>query len=77
MTRRFLNDECGVIAALDLDFLDRTDCILKYGKKSDADILTGQNIERDPVNVKPLSNKCFKCSVYLVTGKIGANIKQS
>ena len=30
-SQSFLNDECGVITIFDLDFLDRTDCILKLG----------------------------------------------
>ena len=30
-SQSFLNDESGVIMAFDLDFLDRTDCILKLG----------------------------------------------
>lgn len=68
-SQRFLKDECGAMTALDLDFLDSNDSILKQGKKSDVHVLTGQNILRDPLNVKPLGNKCFKASIYPVAGK--------
>ena len=30
-SQSFVNDECGVITAFDLDFLGRTDCILQLG----------------------------------------------
>ena len=52
-TQRFLNDECGLITALEIDCLEQklgtTDCILKQAKKSDVNIFPVQNIICGPL----------------------------
>ena len=54
-TQRFLNDEGGLITALEIDCLEQklgtTDCILKHAKKSDANIFPVQNIICGPLSL--------------------------
>ena len=58
-TRRFPNDEGGLITALEIDSLEQklgtTNCILKLAKKLDVDIFPVKNICA-PLNVNPLGN---------------------
>ena len=54
-TQRFLNDEGGLITALEIDCLEQklgtTDCILKQSKKSDVNIFPVQNISVVPLTL--------------------------
>ena len=67
-TQRFLNDDGGLITLLEIDCLEQklgtTDCILKQAKKSDVDIFPVQNIICGSLNINPLSNGRWECSMY-------------
>ena len=79
-TRRFLNDEGGLITALEIACLEQklgtTDCILKQAKKSDVDIFPVQNIICGPLNVNPLSNERWECPMYAEVRKIFQKYKK-
>ena len=79
-TRRFLNDEGGLITALEIACLEQklgtTDCILKQAKKSDVDIFPVQNIICGPLNVNPLSNERWECPMYAEVRKIFEKYKK-
>ena len=79
-TQRFLNDEGGLIMALEIDCLEQklgtTDCILKQAKKSDVDIFPVQNIICGPLNVNPLSNGRWKSPMYAEVRKIFEKYKK-
>ena len=79
-TQRFLNDEGGIIMALEIDCLEQklgtTDCILKQTKKSDVDIFPVQNIICSPLNVKRLSNGRWECPMYAEVRKIFEKYKK-
>ena len=66
--QRFLNDEVGLITALEIDCLEQklgtADFILKQTKTSDVDIFPVQNISCGPLNINPLSNGCWECLMY-------------
>ena len=79
-TQRFLNDEGGLITALEIDCLEQklgtTDCILKQAKKSDVDIFPVQNIICVPLNVNPLSNARWECPMYAEVRKVFEKYKK-
>ena len=79
-TQRFLNDEGGLIMALEIDCLEQklgtTDCILKQAEKSDVDIFPVQNIICGPLNVNPLSNGRWECPMYAEVRKIFEKYKK-
>ena len=66
--QRFLNDEGGLITALEIDRLEQkletTECILKQAKKSDVNIFPVLNVICGPLNVNPLSNGHWECPMY-------------
>ena len=80
VTQKVLNDEGGLITALEIDCLEQklgtTQCILKQVKKSNVDIFPVQNIICGTLNVTPLSNGRWECPMYAEVQKIFEKYKQ-
>ena len=79
-TQRDLNDEGGLITALEIDCLEQklgtTDFILKQAKTSDVDIFPVQNISCGPLSINPLSNGCWECLMYAEVREIFKKYKK-
>ena len=70
MKKRFLNDEGGMVLALELDCLKRklgiTDNILREAKRKDVDVFPIKDVIQGPLQMNPLRGGCWECPSYKI-----------
>lgn len=71
--RPFVNDQGGLITALELDCLEQklgvTDCIFQESKNADIDVFPAKNVICGPLNAKFLSHGRWEIPQYLAVRK--------
>ena len=79
MKKRFLNDEGGMVLALELDCLERklrVADILLEAKRKDVDIFPVKDIICRPLQMNPLRGGRWKCPSYEIVTKHFEEVKK-
>ena len=80
MKKRFLNDEGGMVLALELVCLERklgvADNILQEAKRKDVDVLPVKNIICGPLQMNPLRGGHWECPSYEIVTKHFEEVKK-
>ena len=78
--KRFLNDEGGMVLALEFDFLERklgvTDNILQEVKRKDVGVFPIKDIIYGPLQMNPLRGRRWECLSYEIVIKHFEEVKK-
>ena len=80
MKKRFLNDEGGMVLALELDCLEHklgfADNILQEAKRKDVDVYPVKDIICEPLQMNPLKGGCWEYPSYEIVTKHFEEVKK-